>query len=149
MLNSLRPHGLQPARLLSTWFSRQEFWSGLPFSTPGDLPDPGIEPATLPSPAWAGGFFPTSATWEALVAVVCGLICSAACGTLVPRPGMGALFPALQCGLLTTGPPGKPGRHILSGKTALETAAMTQIQILAYSTKQLTKFELLHVWNLI
>ena len=37
-------------------FPRQEFWSGLPFSFPGDLPDPGIEPA---SPALAGGFFTT------------------------------------------------------------------------------------------
>ena len=33
---------------------------------PGDLPGPGIEPASLMSPALAGGFFPTSATWEAL-----------------------------------------------------------------------------------
>ena len=29
---------------LSTGFSRQEYWSGLPFPSPGDLPDPGIEP---------------------------------------------------------------------------------------------------------
>ena len=41
--NSLRPHGLQPATLLME-FSRQEYWSGLPFPSPGDLPDPGIEP---------------------------------------------------------------------------------------------------------
>ena len=45
--------------------SRQEYWSGLPFLPPGDLPDPGIEPASLASPALAGGFFTTSATWEA------------------------------------------------------------------------------------
>ena len=45
--NSLRPHGLQPARLLYPWgFSRQEYWSGLPFLCPGDLPHPGIEPAS-------------------------------------------------------------------------------------------------------
>ena len=50
---------------LSMGFSRQEYWSGLPFSSPGDLPDPGIEPATLMSPALAGGFFTTRATWEA------------------------------------------------------------------------------------
>ena len=37
-------------------FSRQKFWSGLPFSPPGDLPDPGIEPTSLMSPALAGGF---------------------------------------------------------------------------------------------
>ena len=37
-------------------FSRQEFWSGLPFPLPGDLPDPGIE---LTSPALTGRFFTT------------------------------------------------------------------------------------------
>ena len=43
--NSLRPHGLQPARLLCPWgFSRQEYWSGLPFPPPGDLPTLGVEP---------------------------------------------------------------------------------------------------------
>ena len=46
-------------------FSRQEYWSGLPRPLPGDLPDPGIEPASLDSLALAGGFFTTSATSEA------------------------------------------------------------------------------------
>ena len=41
---------------LSMGFSRQEYWSGLPFPSPGDLPDPGIEPM---SAALAGGFFTT------------------------------------------------------------------------------------------
>ena len=49
---------------LSMWFSRQEYWSGLPFPSPGDIPEPGIEPGSLTSPALAGGFFVTSATWE-------------------------------------------------------------------------------------
>ena len=40
--------------LMSMGFSRQEYWSGLPFPTPGDLPKPGIEPAALASPALAG-----------------------------------------------------------------------------------------------
>ena len=40
-------------------FSRQEYWSGLPFPTPGYLPNPGIEPAYLASPTLAGGFFTT------------------------------------------------------------------------------------------
>ena len=44
---------------LSTGFSRQEYWSCLPFPTPGDLPDPGIEPASLVSPALAGRSFTT------------------------------------------------------------------------------------------
>ena len=46
-------------------FSRQECWSGVPFPTPGDLPEPGIKPMSLVSPALAGRFFTTSATWEA------------------------------------------------------------------------------------
>ena len=52
-------------------FSRQECWSGLPLSTTGDLPNPGIEPAPLASPALAGGSFTTSAAWEALLDYVC------------------------------------------------------------------------------
>ena len=43
------------------------FWSGLPFSSPGDLPDPGTEPTSPISPALEGGFFTTSATWEAYI----------------------------------------------------------------------------------
>ena len=60
----MRPHGLQPARLLSTGFSREEHWSRLLCPPPGDLSDPGIKPTSLLSPALAGGFFTTSATWE-------------------------------------------------------------------------------------
>ena len=41
--------------------SRQEYWSGLPLSIPGDLPNPGIEPASLVSPTLAGRFFTTTA----------------------------------------------------------------------------------------
>ena len=40
---------------------RQEYWSGLPFPTPGDFPHPGIKPASLASP---GSAVTTSATWE-------------------------------------------------------------------------------------
>ena len=40
-------------------FSRQEYWSGSPYSSPRDLPDPGIKPASLASPALAGRFFTT------------------------------------------------------------------------------------------
>ena len=50
---------------LSMGFSRQEYWSGLPFPSPGDLPNLGIELTFLMSLALAGGFFTTSATWEA------------------------------------------------------------------------------------
>ena len=45
---------------LSTGFSRQEYWSGLPFPPPGDLPHPGIEAASPASPAWAVGSLPLS-----------------------------------------------------------------------------------------
>ena len=51
---------------LSKGFSRQDSWSGLPFPPPGDLPDPGRQSSSLMSPALAGGFFMTSATWESL-----------------------------------------------------------------------------------
>ena len=47
-------------------FSRQEYSRGVPFPTPGHLPDPGIETASLASPALAGGFFTTCTTWETL-----------------------------------------------------------------------------------
>ena len=47
-------------------FSRQEYRSGVPFPTPGDRPNPGMEPESFVSPALAGLFFFTaSATWEA------------------------------------------------------------------------------------
>ena len=47
-------------------FSRQEYLSGLRCPPPEDIPHPRIEPTTLVSPALAGGFFTTTATWEAL-----------------------------------------------------------------------------------
>ena len=50
---------------LSMGFSKQEYWSGLSFPAPGDLPNPGIEPASLMASALAGEFFSTSTTWEA------------------------------------------------------------------------------------
>ena len=52
-----------PARTPVHGIFQMRIWSGLPFPTPGDLSDPGILPE---SPALAGGFFTTSATWEAL-----------------------------------------------------------------------------------
>ena len=47
---------------LSMGFPKQEYWSGLLCSPPGDLPDPGFEPTSLMSPGLAGRFFTTSAT---------------------------------------------------------------------------------------
>ena len=47
---------------LSMGFSRQEYWSALPFPTPGQLPYPAIKPASFTSPASAGRFIITGAT---------------------------------------------------------------------------------------
>ena len=62
---------------LSTGFSRQEYWSGLSWPPPGDLPNPGIKPASLMSPALAGGFLTTSTTWEAqafIISLCCAIL---------------------------------------------------------------------------
>ena len=50
---------------LSMRFSGREYWSVLLCPPPGDLPNPGIEPESLMSPALAGGFSTNSAIWEA------------------------------------------------------------------------------------
>ena len=69
--SELAVYGLSGAQLSATpWtvalqasltmeFSRQEYWSGFAFPTPGDLPNPGIKPKSLVSPALASGFFTT------------------------------------------------------------------------------------------
>ena len=59
------PWTVAPQTSLSLGFSRQGYRSGLPCLPPGDLPNPGIEPTSLLSPALAGRFFTASATWEA------------------------------------------------------------------------------------
>ena len=60
MADSFRPPWTVAHKVpLSMGFSRQEYWSRLPFSTPGDLPDPGIKPTSPMYPALAGIFFPT------------------------------------------------------------------------------------------
>ena len=51
---------------LTIEFTRQEYWSGLPFPSPGDLPDPGIETASLMSLALTGEFFISRATGKPL-----------------------------------------------------------------------------------
>ena len=50
---------------LSVGFSRQEYWSGMPFPPSQDLPDPRIQPVSLKSPALSGRLFTTGAIWEA------------------------------------------------------------------------------------
>ena len=72
LLRGMRAKSLSHVQLFATsWTVAHQaplsmgFWSGLPCPPPGDLPSPGIEAASTPSPAWAGRFFTTSATWEA------------------------------------------------------------------------------------
>ena len=69
MSDSLPPSGPYIACKdpLSLRFPRQEYWSELPCSSPGDLPNPGIEPMSLMSPVLAGGFFTTGANLEAIL----------------------------------------------------------------------------------
>ena len=65
MSESFQAHELWPARLLYPRNFLQEYWSGLPFLSLGDLPDPGIKPLSLVSPALTVKFFSISTTWEA------------------------------------------------------------------------------------
>ena len=67
MSDSSQPYGLQPTRLLCPWDfpGKNTAVGGLLCPPPGDLPNPGMEPVSLMSPALAGRFFTTSATWEA------------------------------------------------------------------------------------
>ena len=60
MSDSTSPWTVAHQAPLSMKFSRQEYWSGLPIISPGELPDPGIEPISLMSAALASGFFTTS-----------------------------------------------------------------------------------------
>ena len=68
-------------------FLRQEYWSGVPCPSPGDLPNPGVEPASLVSPELADGFFITSCTPEAYEE--CGRV------TNVRLGGWGFIFEAI------------------------------------------------------
>ena len=61
------PRNVAHQALLSMGFPRQEYWSGLPFLPPRDLPDPGIELAPPASPALAGGFFTTELLGKPLI----------------------------------------------------------------------------------
>ena len=65
MSDSAAPWTVASQAPLSTEFIRQEYWSGLPFPPPQNLPNTGIKPTSLSSPALAPGFFTTSTTWEA------------------------------------------------------------------------------------
>ena len=66
-------------------FSRQEYWSGLPCPPPGNLPDPGIKPQSVISPALEGRFYTISATWEAQKNGIDNLICKVETETQIWR----------------------------------------------------------------
>ena len=91
---------------LSMGVSRQEYWRGLPFPPPGDLPDPGIKPASLVSPASAGGFFPTSTSWEALPLL--NSFSQVSPSIHHSRPTLFRDLPGLPC---TPNPQGDPARE--------------------------------------
>ena len=69
MSDSCEPMDCSPLAPLFMEFSRQGYCSGLPLPSLGDLPDPGIEPASSVSLALASGFFTTHATWEAQILI--------------------------------------------------------------------------------
>ena len=63
MSDSLRPHGLEPTRVLCSWgLSMQEYWSGFPCPPPGNLLHLGIKPGAPVSPALQAGFLPLMPT---------------------------------------------------------------------------------------
>ena len=87
---NLRLQGLQPVLLLcTTEFSRQEYWGGLPFPSPGDHPNLGIKPG---SPALEADSLPTEPPGK----------------PLVPGPGIKPMSPDFEGWFLTAGPPRKP-----------------------------------------
>ena len=71
---------------LSMEFPSQEYWSGLPFPTPRDLPDPGVKPESLASPALAGGVFATVLILNTAAAAKSLQSCSTLCDPIDGSP---------------------------------------------------------------
>ena len=78
----------------SRGFSRQEYWSRLPFPPPGDLPDPGIEPMSPASPPLAGGFFAIEPRGKP---AICKRLCNNKRVTWEPGNKWCSLIPAGGC----------------------------------------------------
>ena len=87
-------------------FPRQEYWSGLPFPLPGDLPDPGIEPM---SPELAGGFFTTELSGKPQRRTAAAAAAAAAAKSLQSCPTL--------CDPTDGSPPGSSGPGILQART--------------------------------
>ena len=107
VFDPLGPHRLWLTRLLSMGFSRQEYQSGLPCPPPEDLPDPGIGPVSLLSPALAGRFFTTSVTWKLQFFYL--FIALHSMWDLVPQPVVEFVPLHWWRRVFITGPPGSPG----------------------------------------
>ena len=102
MFDLLQPHGLQSTRLLCPWgFSRQEYWSGLPCPSPGDLPNTEIEPG---SPVLQADSLPSEPPRKPKNTGVCSL---SLLGEL-PDRGIELESPQLQVDSLLAELPGKP-----------------------------------------
>ena len=104
-LTLCNPMNCSPPGSLSMGFSRQEYWSGFQCPPPGDLPNPGIEPASLMSLALAGRFFITGTTWEALSRANFSVIyrrplgrCSSKYGAWLINPDWYQFQPPLKAG---------------------------------------------------
>ena len=115
-------------------FSRQEYWSRLPFPSPGDLPDPRREPASPMSPALAGGFFTTEPSgkpnlWHPIP--LTGFLSWLSSVCLIPRsgrpPGGGQGNPLQFSPVLARRIPWteKPGRLWSTGSQSVDTTETT------------------------
>ena len=89
---ALQSYGLQSARPLCPFgVSSQEYWTGLLCPPPEDLLNPGIEPMSPVAPGLAGGFFITSATWDAQAVII--LHCNSTYTSLFPTRLRNTLSP--------------------------------------------------------
>ena len=91
----------------SVGFFRQQYWSGLPFPSPGDLLNPGIKPMSLTPPAMASQFFTITVTWGAHITTMCVLVAQL-CTTL--------------CNPIDCSPPGPSVHGILQARTLEQVA---------------------------
>ena len=138
--------------LLSGGFSRQEYWSGLSFPSPGVLPRPTIEPASLMSSALASGLFTTSATYRSEVSRARLFVILWTVAYQVPlsmgffrqeywsglpfpspgelrNPGIEPRSPALQADALSSEPPGNFQCHLGSPYIKYKRMHITSFQI--------------------
>ena len=95
---------------LSMGFFRQEYWRGLPCPSPGDLPDPGIEPMNPAFPALAGGFFTTS-TINVIKFMIFLMFHKGLLVFLLPPSFPSFFFPSFPFSLLSSFSPSSPPKR--------------------------------------